>query len=136
MLAPDYVRAKEVQRRMRNESAEIFERFDVILVPTAPTTAPAGLESTGDSRMNAPWTALGVPAISMPMPVAVELPLGLQLTADHVIVILSGRTKIVASYEYLNDTRVADRGIPSFHGRPVDVDSKNAAPWRITLSKT
>jgi Asp-tRNA(Asn)/Glu-tRNA(Gln) amidotransferase A subunit family amidase len=30
--------------------------------------------------MNAPWTALGVPAISIPMPVA-GLPLGLQLTA-------------------------------------------------------
>ena len=34
----------------------------------------------------------------------------------------SSRTKIVASYEYLNDTRVADRGITSFQGRPVDVD--------------
>jgi catecholate siderophore receptor len=32
------------------------------------------------------------------------------------------RTKIVASYEYLNDTRVADRGITSFQGRPVNVD--------------
>jgi catecholate siderophore receptor len=31
------------------------------------------------------------------------------------------RTKIVASYEYLNDTRVADRGIPSFQGLPVAV---------------
>jgi len=34
----------------------------------------------------------------------------------------TGRTKIVASYEYLNDTRVADRGITSFQGKPVDVD--------------
>ena len=32
----------------------------------------------------------------------------------------SSRTKIVASYEYLHDTRVADRGITSFQGRPVD----------------
>jgi len=31
------------------------------------------------------------------------------------------RTKIVASYEYLNDTRVADRGITSSQGRPIDV---------------
>jgi amidase len=42
-----------------------------------------GLASTGDPRMNAPWTALGTPAISIPMPVASGLPLGLQLTADH-----------------------------------------------------
>jgi catecholate siderophore receptor len=34
----------------------------------------------------------------------------------------SDRTKVVASYEYLNDSRVADRGITSFQGRPVDVD--------------
>jgi catecholate siderophore receptor len=34
----------------------------------------------------------------------------------------SSRTKVVASYQYLNDTRVADRGITSWHGRPVDVD--------------
>jgi catecholate siderophore receptor len=34
----------------------------------------------------------------------------------------SSRTKVIASYEYLNDTRVADRGITSFQGRPVNVD--------------
>jgi Asp-tRNA(Asn)/Glu-tRNA(Gln) amidotransferase A subunit family amidase len=33
--------------------------------------------------MNAPWTALGTPAISIPIPVAAGLPMGLQLTADH-----------------------------------------------------
>jgi Asp-tRNA(Asn)/Glu-tRNA(Gln) amidotransferase A subunit family amidase len=33
--------------------------------------------------MNAPWTALGTPAISIPIPVGSELPLGLQLTAAH-----------------------------------------------------
>jgi catecholate siderophore receptor len=33
----------------------------------------------------------------------------------------TSRTSIVASYEYLNDTRVADRGVSSYHGRPVDV---------------
>jgi Asp-tRNA(Asn)/Glu-tRNA(Gln) amidotransferase A subunit family amidase len=33
--------------------------------------------------MNSPWTALGTPAISIPMPVSAGLPLGLQLTADH-----------------------------------------------------
>ncbi len=32
------------------------------------------------------------------------------------------RTKVTVGYERLADTRVADRGIPSFQGRPVDVD--------------
>jgi catecholate siderophore receptor len=35
----------------------------------------------------------------------------------------SSRTKIVAAYEYLKDTRVADRGITSFQGRPANVDA-------------
>jgi len=42
-----------------------------------------GLTSTGDARMNSPWTALGTPAISVPMHVAQGLPVGIQLTAAH-----------------------------------------------------
>jgi Asp-tRNA(Asn)/Glu-tRNA(Gln) amidotransferase A subunit family amidase len=63
--------------------AGIYEATPVILVPAATGPAPFGLASTGDARMNAPWTALGTPAISIPMPVRSGLPLGLQLTADH-----------------------------------------------------
>lgn len=63
--------------------AELYKVTPVILVPAAPGPAPLGLTSTGDSRMNAPWTALGTPAITIPMPVGNALPLGLQLTADH-----------------------------------------------------
>ena len=33
----------------------------------------------------------------------------------------SDRTKITLGYEYLHDARVADRGIPSYQGRPVGV---------------
>lgn len=32
-------------------------------------------------------------------------------------------TKVIVGYENLRDDRVADRGIPSFHGAPVDVDA-------------
>jgi Asp-tRNA(Asn)/Glu-tRNA(Gln) amidotransferase A subunit family amidase len=65
----------------RTRMAEIYKRTPVVLVPAATGPAPLGLESTGDSRMNAPWTTLGVPAITIPMPIASGLPLGLQLTA-------------------------------------------------------
>jgi len=83
MPASDYVRAKEVQRRMRNESAEIFERFDVILVPTAPTTAPAGLESTGDPIFNNPWSMTGNPAVNLPSGLSEsDLPLAIQLVGS------------------------------------------------------
>ncbi len=59
---------------------QLFRATPVILTPAAPGPAPLGLESTGDPRMNAPWTALGTPSISIPMPVS-GLPLGLQLAA-------------------------------------------------------
>jgi Asp-tRNA(Asn)/Glu-tRNA(Gln) amidotransferase A subunit family amidase len=66
------------------EVTELYKATPVILAPSATGPAPAGLASTGDPRMNAPWTALGTPAISIPLPVPDgDLPLGLQLTADH-----------------------------------------------------
>ena len=60
---------------------EMYKATPVILAPAATGPAPLGLSYTGDPRMNAPWTALGTPAISIPMPVSGGLPLGLQLTA-------------------------------------------------------
>jgi Asp-tRNA(Asn)/Glu-tRNA(Gln) amidotransferase A subunit family amidase len=65
----------------RQRVAELYKTTPAILVPAATGPAPRGLASTGDPRMNGPWTALGVPAISIPMPVGPALPLGLQLTA-------------------------------------------------------
>jgi Asp-tRNA(Asn)/Glu-tRNA(Gln) amidotransferase A subunit family amidase len=67
----------------RIKVGEIYKTTPVILVPAATGPAPAGLSFTGDSRMNTPWSALGTPAISIPMPVADALPLGLQLTGEH-----------------------------------------------------
>lgn len=56
---------------------------EVVLSPAATGPAPNGLASTGDPRMNSPWTALGAPAITIPMPTGEALPLGLQLTAAY-----------------------------------------------------
>lgn len=35
---------------------------------------------------------------------------------------LSPQTKLTLGYEFLHDIRTADRGVPSFRGRPVDID--------------
>ena len=77
-----YDEAKRYLADSRVRMAEIFKSTPVILTPAATGPAPLGLSNTGDPRMNAPWTALGTPAISIPMPVASGLPLGMQLTAD------------------------------------------------------
>jgi Asp-tRNA(Asn)/Glu-tRNA(Gln) amidotransferase A subunit family amidase len=67
----------------RERISEIYKRTPAILVPAAAGPAPSGLASTGDPRMNAPWTALGTPAISIPIGTHEGLPLGLQITADR-----------------------------------------------------
>ena len=78
-----YDEARKYIAECKTRMAELFKATPVILVPAAPGPAPLGLASTGDSRLNSPWTALGTPAITIPMPVGSGLPLGLQLTANH-----------------------------------------------------
>jgi Asp-tRNA(Asn)/Glu-tRNA(Gln) amidotransferase A subunit family amidase len=78
-----YDAAREYIADCKIKVAEMYKATPVILVPAATGPAPLGLTSTGDPRMNSPWTALGTPAISIPMPISNGLPLGLQLTADH-----------------------------------------------------
>ena len=60
-----------------NEVASATAPLTTVLqdVPAATGPAPLGLAFTGDSRMNAPWTAVGTPAISIPIPVTAGLPL-------------------------------------------------------------
>jgi Asp-tRNA(Asn)/Glu-tRNA(Gln) amidotransferase A subunit family amidase len=73
-----YNHARELLESTRLES--LFHEVDLLITPAAPGPAPLGLGSTGDPVMNAVWTGLGLPALSIPMPVAAdELPLGLQI---------------------------------------------------------
>ena len=82
MPAEQYERARREIREGQSRLSELYKTTQVILVPAATGSAPRGLSNTGDPRMNAPWTGLGTPAISIPMPVS-GLPLGLQITADR-----------------------------------------------------
>lgn len=82
MPVEQYERARRDIREGQSRLSELYKTTPVILVPAATGAAPRGLSNTGDPRMNAPWTGLGTPAISIPMPVS-GLPLGLQLTADR-----------------------------------------------------
>ena len=75
-----YAEACGIIEQGKRELARHYQTTPVILAPAATGPAPRGLASTGDPRVNAPWTALGVPSLSMPLPVE-GLPLGLQLTA-------------------------------------------------------
>jgi Asp-tRNA(Asn)/Glu-tRNA(Gln) amidotransferase A subunit family amidase len=78
-----YDEARRYIAECKTRIDEMYKATPVILVPAATGPAPLGLAWTGDASMNAPWTALGTPAISIPMRVPGGLPLGLQLTGEH-----------------------------------------------------
>jgi Asp-tRNA(Asn)/Glu-tRNA(Gln) amidotransferase A subunit family amidase len=75
----EYQRAGEVVKRERIAMQRMFREYPAILTPAAMGAPPEGYESTGDPVHNAPWTALGVPAIGVPM--RGKRPAGMQITA-------------------------------------------------------
>jgi Asp-tRNA(Asn)/Glu-tRNA(Gln) amidotransferase A subunit family amidase len=80
-LSPaEYDDARAHVERMKIAVNSIFWDYPAVVTPAAAGPAPAGFASTGDPAPNAPWTALGVPAITVPLPVPGP-PLGAQLAA-------------------------------------------------------
>lgn len=64
--ATAYIAANRARLRFRDEVSAILVEHDALLAPVAPSTAPAGLGSTGDASLCAPWSWTGVPAIALP----------------------------------------------------------------------
>lgn len=56
----------------------LFADYDAILTFSAPGSAPATLDSTGDPRFNQLWTLMGVPCVNVPVP-GQSLPVGVQV---------------------------------------------------------
>jgi amidase len=62
----------------------VFEKYDVLLVPCVPGEAPKGLGATGDPSMQAIWTALHTPTMTLPTHRGPNnLPVGIQLVAQR-----------------------------------------------------
>ncbi|HSB40873.1 MAG TPA: amidase [Methylomirabilota bacterium] len=79
ITAPQYLAAQAARRRVRAEVRAVAARYDALLLPTIGAPAPRGLGSTGDPSFCAPWSFLGMPAITLPTGVAGGLPLAVQL---------------------------------------------------------
>ena len=79
--AVDYLAAQTHRRAFRADMASVASRFDALVSPTAPGTAPKGLAFTGDASFCAPWSSAGMPSISLPTGLAPSgLPFAIQLT--------------------------------------------------------
>jgi Asp-tRNA(Asn)/Glu-tRNA(Gln) amidotransferase A subunit family amidase len=79
--AIDYQRARQGVPQIVASFDELFmERYDAILTPAAPGSAPKGLGSTGDPAFCTLWTLCGMPAVTLPlMQDSGGLPIGVQL---------------------------------------------------------
>jgi Asp-tRNA(Asn)/Glu-tRNA(Gln) amidotransferase A subunit family amidase len=70
--------------RWRGEVDALFDRFDVLLAPSAVDEAPQGLQHTGDPLFCRPWSLLGLPCVHLPFATgSTGLPVGLQLVGRH-----------------------------------------------------
>ncbi|MDG0791894.1 Asp-tRNA(Asn)/Glu-tRNA(Gln) amidotransferase subunit GatA [Cohnella ginsengisoli] len=81
-----YKKAQQVRTLIKHDFDQAFERFDLIVGPTAPTTAFRIGEQVGDPLTmylndicTIPVSLAGVPAISVPCGLADGLPVGLQI---------------------------------------------------------
>lgn len=92
-----------------NESFdEVFLAYDAILTPSAPGTAPVGLDSTGNPVFCTLWTLCGMPALNLPLLQGDNgLPLGVQLVGPR-----HGDARLLRTARWLAD-RVADGAEPA-----------------------
>ncbi|WP_019536610.1 Asp-tRNA(Asn)/Glu-tRNA(Gln) amidotransferase subunit GatA [Paenibacillus ginsengihumi] len=81
-----YLKAQKVRTLIKRDFEQVFERYDVIIGPTAPTTAFKIGSQTDDPLMmylndilTIPVNLAGIPAISVPCGFADGMPVGLQI---------------------------------------------------------
>jgi len=84
ITATDYLAAKALQEKLKSTFATQLSGFDAVLTLPAFGEAPEGLGYTGDAEYCAPWTLLGVPALSLPAGFGKNgLPLGIQVVGGY-----------------------------------------------------
>jgi aspartyl-tRNA(Asn)/glutamyl-tRNA(Gln) amidotransferase subunit A len=75
-----YLHAQRLRRQIRAAMLQSLGRVDAFLLPTAVNVAP-GLETTGDSSLQVPFSLTGLPSLSVPSGLTDgdRLPLAFQL---------------------------------------------------------
>jgi Asp-tRNA(Asn)/Glu-tRNA(Gln) amidotransferase A subunit family amidase len=107
--AVEYLAAKALQQKLRTAFAAQISDFDAILTLPAFGEAPERLGFTGKAEYCAPWTLLGVPAVSLPAGFGKHgLPLGLQVVGayreDH---------RLLRVAKWIESVLMFDPGIPA-----------------------
>jgi Asp-tRNA(Asn)/Glu-tRNA(Gln) amidotransferase A subunit family amidase len=107
--AYDYLSVKALQGTLRSAFAAQLSGFDAVLTLPAFGEAPEGLSFTGDAAYCAPWTLLGVPALSLPAGFGKNgLPLGVQVVGAY-----RGDYLTLRVAKWLENVLMFDPGVPS-----------------------
>lgn len=99
-----YLKAQKVRTLIKNDFARVFEKFDALVTPTAPTAAFKIGEKAGDPLqmklsdiLTIPINMAGLPAISLPCGFSAEnLPIGMQIIGPA----FSEETLLKVAYTY------------------------------------
>ena len=113
-----YKKAQQVRTLVKNKFQENFEKYDVLLVPTSPTTAfGIGEKSNNPLEMyladicTVPVNIAGLPGISLPCGVDKNnMPIGMQLIGNY----FSEETLLNAAYTYEKATNFREKYKPEF----------------------
>jgi Asp-tRNA(Asn)/Glu-tRNA(Gln) amidotransferase A subunit family amidase len=107
--AYDYLAAKARQEKLRSAFPSQMSGFDAALTLPAFGEAPEGLGYTGDAEYCAPWTLLGLPAVSLPAGFGKNgLPLGLQIVGAY-----QEDYRMLRVAKWIEGVLMVDMGIPS-----------------------
>ena len=113
-----YKKAQQVRTLVKNEFEKAFEKYDVLITPTSPTTAfNIGQRSNNPLEMyladicTVSVNIAGLPGISVPCGVDSEgMPIGMQIIGKH----FDEETILNAAYTYEQHTNFRDKYKPEF----------------------
>jgi amidase len=109
--AHDYLAAKARQEKLRHAFGGDISGFDGVLTLPAFGEAPQGLSYTGDAEYCAPWTLLGVPALSLPAGFGKNgLPLGIQIVGAY-----REDYRMLRVAKWVESALMFDTGNPAIH---------------------
>ena len=113
-----YKKAQQVRTLIKNEFNKAFEKYDVLITPTAPnvsfdigskTSNP--LEMYMEDLCTVPINVAGVPAISIPCGLSENgMPIGMQIIGKH----FDEETILNAAYTYEQKTKFREKYKPEF----------------------
>jgi Asp-tRNA(Asn)/Glu-tRNA(Gln) amidotransferase A subunit family amidase len=107
--AYEYLAAKALQESLRSRFSTDISGFDAVLTLPAFGEAPEGLGYTGDAEYCAPWTLLGVPAVTLPAGFGKHgLPLGVQIVGPYRQDLL-----VLRAAKWIESVLKFDPGIPT-----------------------